>query len=102
VGSTNILDMRSIFSNYDVSSVKIAAPGEALITTFPGGHYAGVSGTSFSTALVTGAVDLMRQARPSASIGKIKDALDHGVKIEQEMGDARLDLVRSLRYMSHD
>jgi subtilisin family serine protease len=101
VGSTNTLDVRSEFSNYDASSAKTAAPGEALITTFPGNHYAGVWGTSFSTALVTGAVNLMRQAHPSASLSSINDALDHGVKIEQKMGDARLDLVRSVEYLTH-
>jgi len=102
VGSTNNLDVRSAFSNYDVSSARTAAPGEALITTYPGNHYAGVWGTSFSAALVTGSVNLMRQANPSASGSQIKDALDHGIKIEQKMGDARLDLVRSIRYLMHD
>jgi thermitase len=102
VGSTNFVDVRSSFSNYDVSSARLAAPGEALITTFPGNHYAGVWGTSFSTALVAGAADVMLQARPSASLSAIKDAFDHGVKIEQKMGDARLDLVRSLQYLTKD
>jgi subtilisin family serine protease len=102
VGSTNTLDVRSAFSNYDVSNARTSAPGEALITTFPGNHYAGVWGTSFSAALVTGAVDLMLQAKPSASLSSVKDALDHGVKIEQKMGDARLDLVRSVEHLIHE
>jgi hypothetical protein len=60
-----------------------------------------VWGTSFSTALVAAAVDLMRHARPSSSLSQIRDALDHGMKIEQKMGSARLDLVRSLQYLTH-
>jgi len=102
VGSTNTSDVRSSFSNYDVSSARTSAPGEALITTFPGNHYAAVWGTSFSTALVSGGVDLMRQARPAASLPVIKDAIDHGTKIEQKMGDARLDLLKSLRYLTEN
>ncbi len=102
VGSTNLLDKRSAFSNYDVSSAKIAAPGEALITTFPGNHYAGVWGTSFSGALVSGGVALLLQARHSASLDQVEDALDHGAEIEQKMGDARLDLVSSIQYLLHD
>jgi subtilisin family serine protease len=102
VGSTNIQDVRSSFSNYDVSSARTSAPGEALITTYPGNHYAAVWGTSFSTALVSGGVDLMRQARPGASISVVKDAIDHGMTIEQQMGDARLELVRSLQYLIED
>jgi thermitase len=100
VGSTNAADIRSSFSNYDVSSAITSAPGEAVITTFPGNHYAAASGTSFSSALVSGAAALMRQARPSASLSSIKDALDHGTKIEQKMGDARLDVVRSLQNLT--
>ena len=53
VGATTSLDLRSAFSNYDVSSVKTAAPGEALITTYPGNHYAGACKlvTCFGTLL---------------------------------------------------
>jgi len=99
VGATNNYDLRSSFSNYDVSSAVTAAPGEALITTFPGNHYAAVWGTSFSTSLVSGSVALMQQIKPSASRSEIRNALDHGLKIDQKMGDARLDLVRSSRYL---
>jgi subtilisin family serine protease len=99
VGSTNMLDVRSSFSNYDVSSARTSAPGEALITIYPGNHYAAVWGTSFSAALFSGAADLMRQASPTASFSAIRDAIDHGARIEQQMGDARLDLLRSLQYL---
>ena len=102
VGSTSVMDVRSPFSNYDVSSARTSAPGEALITIFPGNHYAAVWGTSFSAALLSGAADLMRQARPSASLSVIKDAIDHGATIEQKMGDARLDLLRSLHYLTQN
>src|SRR5207302_9405463 len=40
VGSTNPSDMKSIFSNFGSADVKFAAPGEAVITTYPGGFYA--------------------------------------------------------------
>ena len=101
VGSTDLLDKRSAFSNYDVASAKTAAPGEALITTFPGNHYAGVWGTSFSGALVSGGVALMLQVRHSASQDKVEEALDHGAEIEQEVGE-RLDLVTSIQYLLHN
>jgi len=44
----------SSFSNYGSDVVSIAAPGEALVTTYPGNHYAAAWGTSFSSALVAG------------------------------------------------
>ena len=50
VGSTDYEDRRSAFSNYGRGLVRVSAPGERLVTLFPGNHYALVSGTSFSTA----------------------------------------------------
>ena len=59
VGSTDNQNHRSLFSNYGKAAVRLFAPGEALVTTFPGNRYALVSGTSFSTALVSGASSLL-------------------------------------------
>lgn len=98
VGSTNFTDRRSEFSNWGTSA-RTAAPGEAIVTTFPGNTYAGVWGTSFSTALVSGAMAVFREAAPRASLGVLQDALDAGVRIEQDMGDGRLDLMRSLGFL---
>jgi subtilisin family serine protease len=39
--------------------VAIAAPGESLVPTYPGDHYAVVSDTSFSGGLVSGAADVL-------------------------------------------
>jgi subtilisin family serine protease len=95
VGSTNYSDHRSPFSNYG-DFVRAAAPGEALVTTYPGNNYAGVWGTSFSTGLVSGAVALMQQIYPRIGYDKVRDALDKGVHIGQDMGDARLSLLPAL------
>lgn len=97
VGSVNFTDRRSPFSNWG-GSARTSAPGEALVTTYPGGHYAAVWGTSFSTALVSGAAALMRPLRWNLGTGYFRDAVDHGQKVEQGMGDARLDLVSILTY----
>ncbi len=99
VGSTTMTDRRSAFSNFGTDSVKTSAPGEGLITTFPGNHYAGVWGTSFSSALVSGAVALMYEISPKLNASKVYDALDHGKRVELGMGDARLDLWSSLLYL---
>src|ERR1700682_1321861 len=54
IASTTDWDARSSFSNYGNTDVWIAAPGEYIISTFPGGTYASASGTSFSSPLVAG------------------------------------------------
>ena len=100
IGSVNYEDKRSPFSNYG-RAARTSAPVEALITTFPGNNYAGVWGTSFSTALVSGAVTLMLQLQPHLHSSDLKDCLDAGAQIDQGMGDARLDLVRSLTACLH-
>ncbi|OYU73818.1 MAG: hypothetical protein CFE45_36320 [Burkholderiales bacterium PBB5] len=44
--------------------IHLAAPGEAITSTVPGGGYATWSGTSMATPLVTGAAALVRQLYP--------------------------------------
>jgi hypothetical protein len=56
VASVSASGALSTFSNYGPDITTLTAPGENLITTYPGAHYASVSGTSFSAAIVSGAV----------------------------------------------
>jgi subtilisin family serine protease len=59
VASTDAHDRKAQFSNYG-PTIAVAAPGEGLISAFPGGHYAAVAGTSFSAALVSAQAALIR------------------------------------------
>ena len=56
VASVGQQNQMSAFSNFGPDLVTIAAPGEGLVTTYPGNHNAAVWGTSFSSAIVSGAV----------------------------------------------
>jgi subtilisin family serine protease len=62
VASTTYLDKRASFSSFGANSVRLAAPGEGIITTYPGGIYAAAWGTSFSVPLVSGAAALLIHA----------------------------------------
>jgi subtilisin family serine protease len=95
VGSVNNVDQRSLFSNYDSKAARTSAPGEALITVYPGNNYAGVWGTSFSTALVSGAAAMALQIDPTGA----HTAVYHGQPISQDMGDTRLQILTGLSYL---
>ena len=105
VTSTNLLDQRSLFSNY--ASFDLAAPGEALVTTYPGGHYAGVWGTSFSTALASGTVALLSEVYPGIHQGTAQRALQSGPNVpiddfSMDANDCRLDVLAALMYLFED
>jgi|SRR5450432_172560 subtilisin family serine protease len=95
IGSTSNLDVRSTFSNYGSGVTLFAAPGEGVITTFPGGGYAAAWGTSFSTPMVAGAASLVIQARPASKPGDVINALSKAKQIS-DMGFGRIDLYQAL------
>jgi subtilisin family serine protease len=100
VASTTSLDTRSTFSNYGDAMVTIAAPGENLITTYPGNNYAAVSGTSFSTALVSGASALFVGISPKIVQSQATAALRQAVPIPgQGLGAGRLDVYRACAWV---
>lgn len=71
VGSVDSMTglFRSGFSGYGSPSVDVYAPGENLIAAYPGNHYAVVSGTSFSTALASGAAAVVESTKTSTVFG---------------------------------
>ena len=95
IGSSTNTDLRSTFSNYGSGVVTFAAPGEGVVTTYPGSNYAAGWGTSFSTPMFAGAAALVLQARPTSKPGDITNALSKTKQIS-DMGYGRIDLYQSL------
>jgi len=100
VASTNNQDVRSLFSNYG-SEIALAAPGEAVITTYPGNHYAMVWGTSFSAPLAAGGAALLVDIGDNLNPAQARTALTQAVKIGQELGAGELDLLQAVTYWSN-
>jgi subtilisin family serine protease len=95
IGSTNDFDQKSTFSNYGHPDVTFAAPGEGVISTYPGNHYAAGWGTSFSTPIVAGAAALIQQRHPANLQCAVMQALTHAVEVPF-MGYGRIDLYAAL------
>lgn len=95
IGSTTNSDQRSVFSNFGSGVVAFAAPGEGVISTYPGGLYAAGWGTSFSAPMFAGSAALVLQARPNAKPGDVGNALSKTKQIG-DMGYGRIDLLQSL------
>lgn len=98
VASTDNQEVRSLFSNFG-HHVDLAAPGEAVITTYPGNHYAMVWGTSFSSPMVAGAAALLIQVNKNLNLWQAKRALSQAENIGQGLGAGELNLFRSLQYL---
>ena len=65
VTATDVSDRRLATSDFG-PYIKFCAPGENVVSTYPGNLYATASGTSVSTALVAGAITRMHSRFPTA------------------------------------
>jgi subtilisin family serine protease len=82
-GLRNIITVASIdsdnhilpSSNWGIRSVDVAAPGEGILSTIPGGRYGKMTGTSQATAFVSGIAALILSKAPSLSPSQIKELI---------------------------
>jgi subtilisin family serine protease len=96
IASTTDWDTRSSFSNYGSGDVWIAAPGEYVISTYPGGTYGSESGTSFSSPLVAGTVALMLSVKQPLNQMQAANALRHAILLTPDLNHGRLDVYQAI------
>jgi subtilisin family serine protease len=96
IASTSNWDARSSFSNYGNTDVWIAAPGEYVISTFPGGTYAAASGTSFSSPMVAGTAALMLNVKAGLNQSKASSAFTHAIRLTPDLNHGRLDVYQAI------
>jgi hypothetical protein len=101
VASTTDQDARSSFSNYGNAIVWVAAPGEAIVSTYPYDTYAAGWGTSFSAPFVSGGAALLHSLNAAINQSGSAAAVAHAVPLaDAGTGNGRLDLCATLASVS--
>jgi subtilisin family serine protease len=100
VAATTSRDLLAGFSNYGAPYTHVAAPGDNIISTVPGGRFSSMSGTSMATPLVAGALARGMSKGYSAEVAfahlietsKVFDAMSGKV-----VAGGRVDLIQFLQ-----
>ncbi len=106
VAATDAADYLSAFSNRGGDLVSIAAPGENLVTTYPGGGWVLASGTSFAAPWIAGTIAVFADQNGKGGQPGRADyyfasaALSHALPVhgarERSAGHGRADLKRAV------
>ena len=82
VVSVGALDQNETIADYSQfnEQVELSAPGSSVISTYPNGRYASLSGTSMASPHVAGAMALVWSFYPHCSAGEIRDVLANTAK----------------------
>ncbi len=75
VSATDNLDSLPHWSNYGLRTVHLGAPGDAIMSTFPGNSYQLKGGTSMACPHVSGAAALLLSVEPNLTYLEVKNRL---------------------------
>jgi len=98
VGATTDDDQIASFSNHG-PLLDVLAPGNAIISSVPGGGYDSMSGTSMATPHVAGALAVLRQAYPTEGLASLVSLLaTTGKPVTDEAGVTvpRIDVAKAV------
>ena len=100
VAATNLKDVKASFSNYG-STIFVSAPGSNIISAYPGGYYAELSGTSFSAPMVAAEAALLQSLKTSGWKNSIAAGVDNIDAVNPaytgQLGTGRINLLKALQ-----
>ena len=79
VAATTDEDQLASFSNFGSTGVDVAAPGDNVLSTYLGGGYRNLSGTSMAAPYAAGVAAMLRKQEPDATYGNLRYAIRHKV-----------------------
>jgi thermitase len=79
VAASTSEDTLASFSNFGSESVDVAAPGDDVFSTYLGGGYKTLSGTSMGAPYAAGVAAMLRKQESEASYGDLRYAIRHKV-----------------------
>ncbi len=99
VAASNSVDQLAGFSNFGLSSVWVAAPGDRIYSTHLNGKYASLSGTSMATPQVAGAVALALGKNRSMSPASVRQLICSTAdsRFQSQVRCGRINVGRMLR-----
>ncbi len=75
VASTTEAVAKSSFSNFGNGVIDVAAPGSSILSTYRGGTYAKMSGTSMASPHVAGVLALLKSTHPTSTPAQLVQLL---------------------------
>jgi len=90
VAATDINNQLLAASNWGKTRVDVAAPGERIYSTLPGGRYGYMSGTSQATAFVSGMAALLLSENPKLKPSEIRNIIIKSVDTVPHLRDKLL------------
>ncbi|MEL7474279.1 MAG: S8 family serine peptidase, partial [Planctomycetota bacterium] len=101
VAATTPADTLAFYSNFGETTVDVAAPASATLTTDPNGGYRLFNGTSAAAPIVSGIVGLLKTVRPELTPVEIKQILIDSSDFvpalaDKVVADGRVNALRAL------
>jgi subtilisin family serine protease len=89
VGGTNPQDQRAPFSSFG-PDLDVVAPGEGILSTYPGQTYVSLSGTSVASPHVAGLAGLLISLNPALTPADVRTIIKHTA--DDQVGDPAEDV----------